>query len=138
MPRLLLIVLLMLLGACTHRPADSLYRDLDELYGITALVDELLDQLVEEQRIVARFADTDIGRFRRQLIDQFCELSGGPCRYTGESMRVVHAGHGIDEAEFNALVETLIAAMNARDIPLGVQNRLLARLAPMQADIVGR
>jgi hemoglobin len=47
-----------------------------------------------------------------------------------------HAQHRITDADFNALVEDLIWAMDQRHIPRTAQNRLLARLAPMHPDIV--
>ena len=53
-------------------------------------------------------------------------------------MADVHAGFDLTEADFNALVEDLIAAMEAERLPVTVQNRLLQRLAPMRADIIYR
>ena len=58
--------------------------------------------------------------------------------YSGDSMADVHAGFELTEADFNALVEDLIAAMEAEQLPVIVQNRLLQRLAPMRADIIYR
>jgi hemoglobin len=49
-----------------------------------------------------------------------------------------YAGLDIREGEFNARVEDLIEAMEDVGVLVGAQNRLLARLAPMHADIVGR
>ena len=40
------------------------------------------------------------------------------------------------KGDFNALVEVLQQSMEARGIPFGAQNRLLARLAPMHREIV--
>ena len=79
---------------------------------------------------------TDIVRLRSMLIEQFCAESGGPCMYSGLSMQESHAGRNIDTAQFNALVEDLIDVMTARRIPVGAQNRLLRRLAPMHGEIV--
>jgi hemoglobin len=47
-----------------------------------------------------------------------------------------HAALAVTEAHFNALVEDLVDAMEARGIPRRAQNRLLRRLAPMHRDIV--
>jgi hemoglobin len=47
-----------------------------------------------------------------------------------------HAGLGITRADFNALVEDLQTAMNARGIPFRAQNKLLAVLAPMHREVV--
>lgn len=141
--RRLVAMALLLLAACAgtgeRRLAahDSrLYRDLGERAGIEAIVDDLLEYIVYDERINRYFAYTDLQRFRGKLIEQICVEAGGPCTYTGAPMAVVHAGRGIDEAAFNALVEDLIAAMTANDVPVRAQNRLLKRLAPLHGEIV--
>ncbi len=126
------------LVACASVPERSVYDGLGGQPGVEALVDELLVRIVDDARINHFFVDTDLERFREKLIEQVCFEAGGPCEYTGESMKASHAGHGIDEPAFNALVEVLIDAMDARGIPVPIQNRFLRRLAPMHADIVER
>jgi hemoglobin len=63
-------------------------------------------------------------------------VSGGSCVYEGETMKNSHAEMKIRKADFNALVEVLQQSMDRQGIPFSVQNRLLARLAPMHRDIV--
>jgi hemoglobin len=82
------------------------------------------------------FKEVDQARLKAELVTQFCQVSGGPCTRSGKDMKRVHAGFDIDRASFNALVEVLQQAMDAQGIAFGVQNRLLARLAPMHRDIV--
>lgn len=125
-----------LLVGCAVAQPSSLYVQLGGQAGVEALVDDLLFRIVEDPRISSHFVDADVLRLRDMLIEQVCEETGGPCRYSGLNMAESHAGRGISEADFNALVEDLIDAMDARDLPVTVQNRLLARLAPMQKDIV--
>lgn len=131
-----------LLAACATtpglRPQQTLYVELGELPGITALVDEFLWQIAADERINQRFSESNIARFHDKLVEHFCALSGGPCIYSGDDMRRTHAGMGIDYAAFNALVEDLIEALDARAIGTSTQNRLLALLAPMHADIIER
>ncbi|UAW99373.1 group 1 truncated hemoglobin [Halopseudomonas nanhaiensis] len=137
------------LAGCTTPPAPpwhlaaragdtTLYEQLGEMDGITRIVEGLLINISEDERIVHHFAETDIDRLNEKLIEQICVESGGPCTYTGDSMQDSHAGFDISEADFNALVEGLIAAMDAEAIPVPAQNRLLARLAPMRGDIIYR
>ena len=129
-------VLLCGLAACASQPTTTTYDQLGGAAGIEGIVDDLLEKIVEDKRINVQFADTDIVRFRSMLIEQLCAESDGPCTYSGLSMQESHAGRGIDDAQFNALVEDLIDVMTARKIPVGAQNRLLKRLAPMHRDIV--
>ncbi len=72
----------------------------------------------------------------RQLSSQFCQLSGGPCRYGGEDMKTVHKGMTITQAQFNALAEDLQQAMTAQGVASSVQNKLIAKLAPMHREII--
>jgi hemoglobin len=129
-------LLALLLAACATAPRGSLYEQFGGRPGIEALVEELLVRILEDERINAAFAETDIVNLNDRLVEQICVEVGGPCTYTGRSMAESHAGMGVSEGDFNALVEDLQAAMDARGIPFRAQNRLLARLAPMHRDIV--
>lgn len=51
-------------------------------------------------------------------------------------MKRAHEDLGISRRDFNALVEILQQAMEAKAIPFAAQNGMLARLAPMHRDIV--
>ena len=71
-------------------------------------------------------------------MQQLCVETGGPCQPSGDSMEEVHKGLKLTRSDFNALVEDLIAAMETQGVPVPVQNRLLARLAPMRGQIIER
>ena len=49
-----------------------------------------------------------------------------------------HIGMNIPEKHFNRVVDLLIAAMDAEQVPHPVQNRLLKRLAPLGGNIIYR
>lgn len=133
-------VLALLLSACAQQPTrdDSLYRALGEHAGITRIVEGTLLNIARDPRIVERFRKIDIQRLRNKLIEQFCFEAGGPCTYTGDSMAESHKGQNVSRSDFNALVEDLIAAMEAQGVPVPAQNRLLARLAPMRGEVIER
>ena len=106
--------------------------------GISRVVDDMVDRNLADPRIKDIFAASDLVRLRRTLKEQFCFILNGPCAYTGMDMKSSHADHGITNREFNALVENLQLAMNTEGVPFRVQNKLLAKLAPMQRDVVTR
>lgn len=130
------IATLLIAGCASQPPMRNTYEQLGGQQGIQGIVDDLLEVIVEDERINFQFAKTDIARFHQKLSEQICVESGGPCTYTGLSMKESHAGRDIDNVQFNALVEDLIKVMERRRIPVTAQNRLLKRLAPMHADIV--
>ena len=115
---------------------DSLYRALGQKTGLVALMEVFVPALKADPRIGAQFKDTKTSYLQQQLVDQFCVVSGGPCVYDGASMKESHTGLQIDKADFNRLVEVLQTSMDARDIPFAIQNKLLARLAPMHRDVI--
>ncbi|MEO6155968.1 MAG: group 1 truncated hemoglobin [Thermomonas sp.] len=128
---------MILVSGCASAPPDNrTFTQLGGASGVKGIVDDLLEAILTDDRINFQFVQTDIVRFREKLIEQLCVESGGPCTYTGLPMGESHAGRGIDDVQFNALVEDLVLVMEQRNIPVAAQNRLLRRLAPMHADIV--
>ncbi|MFT6430921.1 MAG: hemoglobin [Halopseudomonas sp.] len=117
---------------------DSLYLALGGKPGIGRIVEGLLINIANDDRIVDHFVDADIDRLYQKLVEQICLESGGPCEYTGDSMEDSHARMEITEADFNALVEGLIVAMDDEQVPVTAQNRLLSRLAVMRGAIIYR
>lgn len=119
-------------------PDDALYVALGETSGITALMNDFVDRLFADPQIGMFFKNTKPANLKEQLRDQVCFLSGGPCKYEGDTMKAVHADLAIRKSDFNVLIEVLQVAMDMRGVPFRAQNRLLALLAPMHRDIITR
>jgi hemoglobin len=117
---------------------DAVYRALHGREGITRIVADLLERCRNDPRIADIFKATDFERLNRTLVEQICYVSGGPCHYTGRDMKTAHTDMGLQNADFNALVEDLQLAMNDEKVAFREQNRLLAKLAPMQPQVVER
>lgn len=134
----LVVLTSLILAGCqsVHRESDnSLYLQLGERAGIADVVEDLLYFIVDDTRISHQFKGINVAQFHRHLTDQLCELSGGPCQYSGREMRESHAAMGITDTQFNALAENLILAMEQNDVPTAAQNRLIKKLLPMYPDI---
>lgn len=115
---------------------DRLYEELGAQSGIEVMSESFVRRLIKDPRTEGAFKDTDLDRFYEKFVEQICSLSGGPCTYTGDDMTRVHQGMNIPESQFNAVVEILQSAMVDAEISLGAQNRLLAILAPMRAEMI--
>jgi hemoglobin len=126
--------------ACAQQQpkGDSLYQAPGRQAGITRMVEGMLLNIAADPRIVRHFEKVDIVRLRNKLVEQVCVEAGGPFTYTGDSMEESHKGQSLTRSDFNALVENLQAAMTAQGVAMPAQNRLLARLAPMRAQIIER
>ena len=114
----------------------SLYDRLGGEEAIKAVVDEFVANVGADTRINKYFANADLDRLRGHLIDQIGQASGGPQQYTGRDMKTAHAGMGIDEPAFNALVEDLVKALDKFAVAEQEKSELLALLGPMKSDIV--
>jgi hemoglobin len=123
-------------GAAFAAPAATLYSRLGGHDGVEAIANSLIDRAAGSPALGRSFQDSNLKRIKRLLAEQLCELSGGPCRYSGDSMHEVHAGHHITQAEFYGLVDMLRAILAERHVDLASTNQLLRLLAPMKRDIV--
>ena len=134
--RTALLGLALMAGAAHAQNNDALYTELGGQPGLVSLMDDFMPRLLADARMQPFFKDVDQAHVKAQLVSQFCEVSGGPCRHKGPDMKKAHSGFDINRAHFNALVEVLQQSMDARGIPFAVQNRLLGRLAPMHREII--
>jgi len=135
-------VVVLAAGAAGREPAmmekKSLYDRLGGKPAITAVVDDFIGNVVGDTRINRRFADANIPQLKTMLVDQICQATGGPCTYTGRTMKAAHAGMKIASGEFDALVEDLIKSLDKFRVGAREKNELLGALGGMKGDIVGQ
>ena len=137
--RVVVTALLLLAGEAVGAAAGAeprLYDHLGGAVGVAAIADSLIDRVAADPKLGRSFKDSSLGRIKKLLAEQICELSGGPCRYSGDSMKEVHAGHQISEAEFYGMVAELRIVLKEQRVSQGAANRLLRLLAPMKRDVV--
>ena len=142
--RIVSSALLLLFAATTSFAATaekSLYDRLGGKTAIVAVVDEFVARVAADKRINGFFKDTAadpkrLAKFKGNLVDQICQATGGPCKYTGKDMKTAHKGMGIADADFNALVEDLSGALDKFKVGAKEKGELLAALGPLKKDIV--
>ncbi len=117
---------------------DAMWTAFHGAAGVSRVVDDLVDRSLADPRIKEIFQAHDMVRLRRTLKEQFCYILNGGCAYTGRDMAAAHKDMGLQNADFNALVEHLQLAMDREKIGFRDQNRFLAKLAPMQRKTVER
>ena len=104
----------MVLPAAGHAEPDlSTFQAFGEKPGLVKIMDDFMLRLLADPRTRPFFEKADQTRVKAQLVDQICAALEGPCTYGGAPMGPLHAGLGIREADFNALVEDLQKAMDA-------------------------
>ena len=119
----------------------SLYDRLGGKKAITAVVDEFVGRVAADTRINGFFGPTAsdpkrLAMFKANLVDQICQAGGGPCTYKGKDMKTAHAGMNISSANFDALVQDLVGALDKFKVGQHEKDQLLGVLGPMKSDIV--
>src|SRR5229473_1932198 len=138
-----LLMATLLLGACQNMgmapmQQKSLYDRLGGQGALVAVVDDFVGNVAADSRINKFFAKTDIPRLKRLLVEQICAGTGGPCTYTGRDMKSTHAGMGIKDEQFNALVEDLVKSLDKFQVAEPDKNELLGVLGGLKSEVVGR
>ncbi len=124
--------------ALAFAQSNSLYARMGGEPVVNAVANEVIDDAARDPHLKRSFAKVDLARVKRLLSEQICELAGGGCHYAGDTMRDVHAGLGITEAEFYGLVSVLRESLRRHGVALRERNELLKLLAPMKRDVVER
>ena len=114
----------------------SLYDRLGGGDAITALTESWVARVGGDDRANGKFVRTDIERLKKEIVDQLCEATGGPCTYTGRSMLETHAGMKVTAGEFEVVMQHLGATLDELNVPKTEQDELVDLLRPMRGDIV--
>lgn len=118
---------------------ESLYKRLGGYDVIAGIVHELFARMKEDpqfQRFAMGRSLNSHNRARQLLVDQLCELAGGPCIYIGRDMKTSHEGLNINEQEWQANMRYASAALDKFRISPKEQHEFLALFEQYKNDIV--
>jgi hemoglobin len=122
-----------------EQTAASLYMRLGGYDAIAAVVDDFIGRLATDAKL-AKFFDShstdSLKRIRQQIVDQLCEVAGGPCYYTGRTMKASHEGLKITQAEWDLAVKHLTASLDRFKVGDKERGELFAAIGSLQASIV--
>ncbi|HEU4596147.1 MAG TPA: group 1 truncated hemoglobin [Pyrinomonadaceae bacterium] len=128
-------------GAQDSAAQKSLYARLGGYDAIAAVVDDFVGRLVTDKQFERFFVghSTDSKkRIRQHILDQLCAAAGGPCIYTGRTMKASHEGLGITDAEWDAAAKHLVASLDKFKVPDREKKDLLDFVTTQKADIVDK
>ncbi|MBI3987923.1 MAG: group 1 truncated hemoglobin [Lentisphaerae bacterium] len=120
----------------------TLYQRLGGVYAIASVVDDFIDRLLVNDILNANPAieaarkrvPTPGLKFR--VTELVCQVTGGPQKYTGRSMKDAHAHLNITEKEWQAMVADFRKTLDKFQVPRKEQSELLAIVEGTKADIV--
>lgn len=121
-----------------------LYERLGGLKGVTVVVDDFINRLVANKQLNKNPA-INAGRksspapyLKFQVAQLICELSGGPCKYTGAAMKESHAHLNISEKEWDVMAREFQKSLDKFKVPAAEQKELFDMVGKTKADIVVR
>ena len=119
-----------------------LFERLGGLKGITVVVDDFIDRLVANE-ILNKNPAIDAGRksspapyLKFHVSMLVCEVTGGPCKYTGRSMKESHAHLNITENEWSVMAADFKKSLDKFKVPAPEQAELFAIVGTTKGDIV--
>jgi hemoglobin len=83
-----------------------------------------------------RFEDSDGEYVKQKVYEIFAMATGADVKYTGKAMKATHATMNINEAEFNAVIDDVMAALGKNKIAQQEKNEVLAILWSVRPDVV--
>jgi len=117
----------------------SLYKRLGGYDAIAAVTDDFIPRLATDPLLAKFFAghSVDSKKHLRQLVvEKVCEATGGPCFYTGRTMKEAHNGLGITEEQWATSNKHFVATLEKFNVPKKEQDELVAIIASLKGEIV--
>ncbi len=144
MLRSTLLCLCLALAACggKSKPADppqdtrTLFERLGGLDAITAVVDDFVARTGSDDRIKSLFMNTDIPRIKKMMVEDICERTGGPCKYTGKDMVESHKDTKLKPEDFEAFMEDLEATLDKFKVPAREKKEVLDDFRSRQEEVM--
>lgn len=114
----------------------SLFERLGGNAGITAIASDVVDFHVANKVIGTRFANSDVDAMKHAAATFFIAGTGGENVYKGKDMLAAHKGMNISAAEFMAVLDDALAALQKHGIGQREQEEVLYILYSMRSNIV--
>ena len=120
----------------------SLYDRLGGAYSIATVVDDFIERLLVNATLNANPAINEArtrvpkAGLKFHVTAMVCEVSGGPCKYTGRAMKESHQHLNITQAEWDAMVVDFKATLNKFKVPQREQQELITIVGSTKNDIV--
>jgi len=115
----------------------SLYDRLGGGDGVKQIVADVWANHTSNPKVKNRYVNSDGENVKRVVWEFFCSGIGGPQEYTGQDMLTAHTGMNINDEEFVAVCDDVLAALDKNNVGATERNEVLCILYSMKADIVG-
>jgi hemoglobin len=113
-----------------------LYDKLGGAAGVASVVTEFYAYVLADDRISHYFKGMDMDRQRAHQSAFMSHVLGGPEHYSGRNMHKAHAHLNLTHADFNAVAEHLVTALERHGVAQMDIDAVLAAIASLERQIV--
>ena len=116
----------------------SIFQAIGGEPALVAVVDDFYERVLADPQLAGFFAGANMPKLKGRQVEFFAAALGGPDVYRGASMRDVHAGRGISQADFDQVASHLTRALADAGVPAETISQIAAAITPLAGDIVSR
>jgi len=128
--------------ASAQAAPKSLYDRLGGVYKIATVVDDFIERLLVNDTLNANPAISEArarvpkAGLKFHVTALVCEVTGGPCKYTGRTMKDSHAQLNINERQWQSMMTDFQATLDKYKVPASEQHELITIVESTKKDIV--
>ncbi len=118
----------------------SIYQRIGGKDAVRATVVKLYEKILEDERLIPFFEETDMDVLRRSQTAFIVMALGGPHNYTGSGLRNAHRHlvreKGLSDEHFDAVADHLVAAMQELGVERPLIDEAIAVVAGTRDDVL--
>ena len=114
----------------------SLYERLGGEDKIRSIAADILDNHLQNKAVSVRYQNSDRDKVIQVVTEFICAGTGGPQEYTGKDMLTTHRGMNINEAEYFAVVDDIMAALDNNGVGEREKQEMLMIAYSLKGDIL--
>ena len=121
----------------------TLYERLGGEEELTAIVDEVVEEHMNNPAISARFIPYKerpeyLAQIKKHTVNFFCAGSGGPQAYEGRDMTTTHRGMNINATEYMHVIDDIMIVLDRHNKDEQTKNDVLAILYSLKDLMIGK
>lgn len=114
----------------------TLYDKYGGFTTVSKLVQAFYVKVAESEELAPYFADVDTQQLIVHQTKFFSDILGGPVKYTGTELKVVHALMGITEEAFTEVADLLEETLEDMDVEEDDIETIMGIMSSIKPDIV--
>jgi len=124
------------------KPAATLWDRLGGEAAVAKVIDDAVALMANDPKVdftrggKYKPKDQDVLRLKKALLDLISQATGGPRKYEGKSMKELHQGMGITDAQFDASVADVKRALEKNKVQPQAAQELLRLVEGTRKEIV--